>query len=236
MGILKSIIKNFASKNDEPSKEPEIIVKVVGEKVDEAEEESGAENYLRYLRTVRKEQGRPQVEKMDVSEKFYSYSGCEFDFSDVPVARFKNGVNWYLLDEVNADKVFDDIAEFDNFAFQAEQIADVPDFRVPLMDILLNPEWIENGFDMEWKMSYFSPQPLTKTGKSPKYPIKVLLVSRSGNYEARLKYNQQDKIGEAEIRVGDLGRSWHTMTVRDRKIIRIMRHEGLENFPVYSDA
>lgn len=235
MGIFKDILKDFlcpgwddAEERPTQKVEPEIKIKV-------AENDGGEsyEDFMVNLKEKRKEELRPKIVRVDARDRFYSYTGTEFDWSDVPANQFKSGA-WYLLDGANADKVIDDITDLNKFASEAESIANVPDFRVPFSDILLKPEWLDRGYESKWAMSHFSPQPLTKTGKFPKYPIKVFLVSRSGNYEARLKYNQQDKIGEAEIRVGDLGRSWHTMTVRDGKIIRIMRHEGLENFPVYS--
>lgn len=206
---------------------------VIELKIAESEPEESCDDFRRRIMLERKEKSRPNISRVDARDKFYSYTGTEFDWSDVPANQFEGGA-WYLLDGANADKVIDDIADLNKFASEAEVIADVPDFRVPFSDILLKPEWIDRGYESKWAMSHFSPQPLTKTGKFPKYPIKVFLVSRSGNYEARLKYNQQDKIGDAEIRVGELGRLCHTMTVRDGKIIRIMKHEGFENFPVYS--
>lgn len=234
MGIFKDILKDFLCPGwddveERPAQkvEPEIRIKV-------AENDGGEsyEDFMANLKEKRKEESRPKIVRVDARDRFYSYTGTEFDWSDVPANQFESGA-WYLLDGANADKVIDDIADLNKFASEAEAIANVPDFRVPFSDILLKPEWLDRGYESKWAMSHFSPQPLTKTGKFPKYPIKVFLVSRSGNYEACLKYNQQDKIGEAEIRVGDLGRSWHTMTVRDGKIIRIMRHENFENFPVY---
>ena len=234
MGIFKDILKDFLCPGwddveERPAQkvEPEIRIKV-------AENDGGEsyEDFMANLKEKRKEESRPKIVRVDARDRFYSYTGTEFDWSDVPANQFENGA-WYLLDGANADKILKDVSDLDVFAYQADRIATVPDFRFPMEDILLKPEWIDRGYESKWAMSHFSPQPLTKTGKFPKYPIKVFLVSRSGNYEARLKYNQQGKIGDAEIRVGEPGRSCHTMTVRDGKIIRIMKHEGFENFPVY---
>lgn len=221
--------RGLETERSEEKHVPEIKVAV-----SETDEPTGYDEYLEQLRAERKEKTRPQIIRENVLNKFYSYTGNVFNLINVPVAKFSNGIDWYLLDDANSDKVFDDIASLDIFALQAEQIADVPDFRAPLMDILLQPEWVEDRYNMRWEMSHFLPQPLTNTGKFPKYPIAVFLVSRSRTYEARLKYNQQDKIGCAEIWVGELGRSWHSLDIRDGKIIRIVRHEAGENFPVYS--
>lgn len=235
MGIFKDILKDFlcpgwddAEERPAQKVEPEIRIKVA-----ENDDGESYEDFMANLKEKRKEESRPKIVRVDARDRFYSYTGTEFDLMDVPAYQFENGA-WYLLDGANADKIIDDIAGFNKFASEAESIVEVPDFRFPSSDIILEPERIERGSDNRWVISHFTPQPLTKTGKLPKYPIKVLLVSRSGNYEARLKYNQQGKIGEAEIRVGELGRSYHTLTIRDGKIIRIMKHEGFENFPLYS--
>lgn len=235
VGIFKDILKDiFQPGWDDVEEcpiqkaEPEIRIKVVGD--DDGEP---YEDFMANLKEKRKEESRPKIARVDARDKFYSYKGTEFDWSDVAIAKSNSGTR-YLLDGSNADKVFDDIVALNEFADQAESIADVPNFRIPIADILLAPEWMEKGYENKWLFSYILPEPLTKTGKLPKYPVYVQLVSRSESYEARLKYNQKDKIGSAEIRVGDLGRSSHTLTVRDGKIIRIMKHEGFENFPVYS--
>ena len=234
MGIFKDILKDFLCPGwddveERPAQkvEPEIRIKV-------AENDGGEsyEDFMANLKEKRKEESRPKIVRVDARDRFYSYTGTEFDWSDVPANQFENGA-WYLLDGANADKILKDVSDFDVFAYQADRIATVPDFRFPIDDISLEPEWIENKYDSQWVYSRITPEPLTKTGQLPKYPISVRLIGRSGSYEARLKYNQQDKIGNAEISVGKLGRSWHTMTVRDGKIIRIMKHEGFENFPVY---
>lgn len=235
MGIFKDILKDFlcpgwddVEERPVQKVEPEIRIKVVGD--DDGE---SYDDFMANLKEKRKEESRPKIARVDARDKFYSYEGAEFDWSDVPTNQLTSGT-WYLLDGHNADKILKDVSDLDVFAYQADRIAAVPDFRFPMEDILLKPEWIEKKYESQWVYSRITPEPLTKTGKLPKYPISVRLVSRSGNYEARLKYNQQDKIGNAEISVGELGRSWHTMTVRDGKIIRIMKHEGFENFPVYS--
>lgn len=235
MGIFKDILKDFlcpgwddAEERPAQKVEPEIRIKVA-----ENDDGESYEDFMANLKEKRKEESRPKIVRVDARDKFYSYEGAEFDWSDVPANQFTSGA-WYLLDGHNADKILKDVSDLDVFAYQADRIAAVPDFRFPMEDILLKPEWIEKKYENQWVYSRITPEPLTKTGKLPKYPISVRLVSRSGNYEARLKYNQQDKIGNAEISVGELGRSWHTMTVRDGKIIRIMKHEGFENFPVYS--
>lgn len=231
MGIFGKLFGNLPKKQCDT--QVEAAESVVELKAEESEPEESYEEFERRMKLERKDRSRPKISRINARDKFYSYTGTEFDLMDVPTYQFENAA-WYLLDGANADKIIDDIAGFNKFASEAESIVEVPDFRFPSSDIILEPEWIERGFDNRWVMSHFTPQPLTKTGKLPKYPIKVLLVSRSGNYEARLKYNQQDKIGEAEIRVGELGRSYHTLTIRDGKIICIMKHEGLENFLLYS--
>ena len=234
MGAFKDILKDIfqpgwddAEERPSQKTEPEIRIKIV-----EDDDGESYEDFMENLKEKRKEESRPKIVRVDARDKFYSYEGTEFDWSDVPVNQFAGGV-WYLLDGPNADKILKDVSDLDVFAYQADRIATVPDFRFPIKDILLKPEWIEKKYESQWVYSRITPEPLTKTGKPPKYPISVRLASRSGNYEARLKYNQQDKIGNAEISVGELGRLWHTMTVRDGKIIRIMKHEGFENFPVY---
>ena len=234
MGIFKDILKDFLCPGwddveERPAQkvEPEIRIKAV-----ENDDGESYEDFMANLKEKRKEESRPKIVRVDARDRFYSYTGTEFDWSDVPANQFENGA-WYLLDGANADKILKDVSDFDVFAYQADRIATVPDFRFPIDDISLEPEWIEKKYDSQWIYSRITPEPLTKTGKLPKYPISVRLIGRSGSYEARLKYNQQDKIGNAEISVGKLGRSWHTMTVRDGKIIRIMKHAGFENFPVY---
>lgn len=193
----------------------------------------GPDNYIQYLRTERKEKTRPTLSREDATEKFYSYQGKEFDFSDISVAKFRE-VSRFLLDGANADKVIDDLYSLNRFADEAEEIADVPDFRAPLNEILLLPEWREKGYDMRWEVSHIAPLPLTKTGGYPKYPFRIYVETRSGDYSARVKYTQSDAIGEAEIRVNSPD-CYHIMTVRDEKIIRIIRTVGMENFPVYSN-
>ncbi len=237
MGAFKDILKDIfqpgwddAEERPSQKTEPEIRIKIV-----EDDDGESYEDFMENLKEKRKEESRPKIVRVDARDKFYSYEGTEFDWSDVPVNQFAGGV-WYLLDGPNADKILKDVSDLDVFAYQADRIATVPDFRFPIKDILLKPEWIEKKYESQWVYSRITPEPLTKTGKPPKYPISVRLASRSGNYEARLKYNQQDKIGNAEISVGELGRLWHTMTVREGKIIRIIKHEGFENFPVYSET
>ena len=237
MGAFKDILKDIfqpgwddAEERPSQKTEPEIRIKIV-----EDDDGESYEDFMENLKEKRKEESRPKIVRVDARDKFYSYEGTEFDWSDVPVNQFAGGV-WYLLDGPNADKILKDVSDLDVFAYQADRIATVPDFRFPIKDILLKPEWIEKKYESQWVYSRITPEPLTKTGKPPKYPISVRLASRSGNYEARLKYNQQDKIGNAEISVGELGRLWHTMTVREGKILRIIKHEGFENFPVYSET
>ena len=228
----------------EPENETEVENEVEPENETEVENEApafeatsemqaGIDEYTQYLRTVRKEQTRPIIQRMDVSGRFYSYQGSAFDFSDTPVWLLDNAA-WYLLDDVNIDKVLSDMQELNLFAVQAELIADVPDFRVPLSDLIFTPEWVEQGLEMGWRASHIIPSSFTKTGRLPKYPLRVFLESRKRNYDARIKYLQNDKIGSAEIRVGELGKVWHSMTIRDNHIIRIIFHNGFENFPVYA--
>lgn len=197
---------------------------------DVKKESTGADEYARHLRAERKEKTRPIVEYVDATGKFYSYNGREFDFSNIPAEK---GQEVFLLGGANADKVMNDLYELNKFSEEAEKNADVPSFRVPLDDVLLSPAWIEKGYDMRWVVSRISPLPLTKTGGYPKYPFMVYIETKSGNYAARIKYTQNDVIGEAEIKVNSKG-CFYTMTIRDGKIIRIIRTVGLENFPVYS--
>ena len=200
---------------------------------EELEEVDGMEAFRRELREHRKRRGRPTLGREDATDKFYSYQGKEFDFSDVPVAQYAEATH-YLLDGANADKFIDDLAALDVFAEKAEAIADVPNFRLPINDILLTPEWREIGMDMSWTCTRIYPLPLTKTGKPPKYPFRVYVETRAGIYSARIKYTQDDVIGEAEIRVNSPN-CYHIMTVRNGEIIRIIRTVGMENFPVYSN-
>lgn len=193
---------------------------------------NGSDDYIQYLRIERKEKTRPALSREDATEKFYSYQGKKFDFSDIPVAKYQE-ISRFLLDGANADKVVDDLYALNKFAAEAEEIADVPDFRAPLNEILLLPEWREKGYDMRWEVSHIAPLPLTKTGGYPKYPFRIYIETRGGDYSARVKYTQSDTIGEAEIRVNSPD-CYHIMTVRDGKIIRIIRTVGMENFPVYS--
>ena len=191
------------------------------------------DDFIKRLRQERKEKTRPAVVRENATEKFYSYQGKTFDFSDIPVAKYQE-ISRFLLDGASADKVIDDLYDLNKFADEAEKIADVPDFRAPLNEILLLPEWREKGYDMGWKVSHIAPLPLTKNGGYPKYPFRIYIETRSGDYSARVKYTQYDTIGQAEIRVNSPD-CYHIMTVRDGKIIRIIRTVGMENFPVYSN-
>lgn len=206
---------------------------IIEEVKEQPEEVDGMEAFRREMREQRKQRGRPSLGREDATDKFYSYQGKEFDFSDVPVAQYGE-VTRYLLDGANADKFIDDLAALDVFAEKAEAIADVPNFRLPINDILLTPEWREIGMDMDWTCTRIYPLPLTKTGKPPKYPFQVYVETRAGMYSARIKYTQDDVIGEAEIRVNSPD-CYHIMTIRGGKIIRIIRTVGLEHFPVYSE-
>ena len=228
MGILSRIFGALkgdgAAQPEQKPPEVEEIIKVPG----------GVDEYISYLRTERKEKTRPIVSRKDVTEKFYSYRGKEFDFSAVPVYHAGGSeVEWYLLDGANADKAMGDLLSLDLLAAEANEMVPEVNFKAPALGILLTPEWVENGLDMRWNVSHMSPLPLTKTGNPPKYPFRVYFVDKTGKYDARVKYTQNDEVGEAEITVGDPAERYQ-LVIRGGKIIRIVKRQGAETFPVYS--
>ena len=228
MGILDSLRAAIQSAIQIPT-EPVVGIENSG---DEEEATESADDFMARLRAERKEATRPAIKMEDVASRFYAYNGNKFDFSSVPVYSFEGGA-WYLLDGANADKIIDDMSDLDTVLKGASEIAELPDFTFPVMDILLEPEWIERGYEMGWKMSHIYPSTFTKTGKIPKYAFTVRLESRSGRYGATVKYLQNDTIGNAEVRVFSDG-SLYVVTVRENEIIRIMRCQNGENFPMYA--
>lgn len=189
------------------------------------------DDFMKQLREERKEKTKPTIVRKNAQDRFYAYCGSQFDFSDVPVYSFDGG-SWYLLDGAIADKIVDDMVDMNKVLKQTADIANLPDFSIPVSDILLKPEWIVRGYEMGWKMSHISPSTLTKTGKLPKYAFTVFLVSRSGSYSATIKYLQNDTIGNAEVGVF-CGKSLYIVTIREKEIVRIMRNQNGENFPIY---
>ena len=81
MGIFKDILKDFLCPGwdgveERPAQkvEPEIRIKVV-----ENDDGESYEDFMANLKEKRKEESRPKIVRVDARDRFYSYTGTEFD-------------------------------------------------------------------------------------------------------------------------------------------------------------
>ena len=190
--------------------------------------EATRDSYFKQYIEEQKQDTKPVLFPVDATGKFYSYQGKKFDFSHM-----STDGTFYLLDGEVGGLVWKDMRNLDPLFAQANEIAtNLPSFQFPSDCLAIVPVWSERS--IKWFMCHIIPQPLTKTGNYPKYPLRVLLYDQYEHYEADVKYDQNDQITTGNITVKDDTGMSYRLYFGNGEIKRITRHVGAETFPIFT--
>lgn len=190
-----------------------------------------------------KELNRPEISVINATDYFYTYKGSKFDFSNIPTVKYPYRPKMqYLIVQENGGIIFRDMRKLDELMEMAQNICEVPSFKFPMENIVYAPTWITyKNIDGqitfgEWTNSQICPLPFTKTGKIPKYVIKVILVDNNHQYQATIYYDQNDSVGKGTIMRRVTPDESFSLDFRDNTILRIMHNIEGEYFPLYDSC
>ena len=111
----------------------------------------------------------------------------------------------YLIHPDNIETVYHDVSlliEIANHFCESKNVH----FRFPnvlISDFLWRPEFCVDEAFQSWRQCQMIPQPLTKAGKQPKYPLKIRLDTKNARknfwFQSELYYTRDGDLAKAKI-------------------------------------